>query len=130
MTSPYYNLHNLLNHYPRPFNALYKLLDYTNLLLHHAGFISIESKSLTADELLLQLLLPLPAPVLDGQTYIGGVRSCGVREDPGGRVADGEAELLSLLESVLADEVHVLWLVCLGRHLDLIRQSFVCSFRY
>lgn len=91
----------------------------THLLLHHAGLVGVESETLTVDELLLQLLLALPATVLDGQANVGRVRPRGVGEDAGGGVPDGEAELLGLLNGVLADEVFVLRLVRLGGHLDL-----------
>mmetsp|Transcript_25720 Transcript_25720/g.64239 ORF Transcript_25720/g.64239 Transcript_25720/m.64239 type:complete len:1163 (-) Transcript_25720:603-4091(-) len=88
------------------------------LLVHDTGPVRVEGEALAAEVHVLELLLVLPAAVLDGEVDVRRVGARGVREDPGGRLAKGDVQLLGLLERVLANKVHLERLVGLGRHLD------------
>eukprot|EP00960_Hanusia_phi_P023345 689242-Hanusia_phi.AAC.1 len=95
-----------------------RALEHLLRLLHHPRLVRVERVTLAGQELLLQLLLPLPSSVLDRQTDVGAVAARGVGEDAGGCISQGDAEFLRLLLGVLAHEVHLERLVRLSRHLD------------
>ena len=86
-------------------------LEHVRRLRHHARLVGVEREALAADELLLELVLGLPAAVLDREADVGGVRTGRVREDARRRLAHAHAELLGLLLGVLADIILVVGLV-------------------
>mmetsp|Transcript_24848 Transcript_24848/g.51326 ORF Transcript_24848/g.51326 Transcript_24848/m.51326 type:complete len:642 (-) Transcript_24848:1210-3135(-) len=99
-------------------DGLERRLELVLRRVHLARAVRVEREALAVDELLLELLLALPAAVLDREADVGRVRAGRVREDAGGGLADRHALLLSLLERVLADKVLRWVLVELGGHLD------------
>eukprot|EP00962_Isochrysis_galbana_P012886 scaffold3665_cov102-Isochrysis_galbana.AAC.3 len=92
--------------------------ELVRLVVEDAGLVGVEGEALARGELILQLLLALPAAILDCEADVGRVGAGGVGEDSGGRVADGAAKLLRLLDGVLAHKVHLERLVELGHQLD------------
>mmetsp|Transcript_35577 Transcript_35577/g.55911 ORF Transcript_35577/g.55911 Transcript_35577/m.55911 type:complete len:571 (-) Transcript_35577:844-2556(-) len=93
-------------------------LEQVRLLLHHARLVGVEGEALALGELLLQLLLILPAAVLNGQAHVGRVGAGRVGEHAAGGVAQRDVQLLGLLQRVLAHKVHLQGLVRLGGQLD------------
>mmetsp|Transcript_9371 Transcript_9371/g.28235 ORF Transcript_9371/g.28235 Transcript_9371/m.28235 type:complete len:261 (-) Transcript_9371:3104-3886(-) len=93
-------------------------LEEVGLHLHDARSVAVECVRLSVHVHLLQLRLVFPAAVLDSQAHVRRIAARRVGEDSRCGIAHRDAKLLSLLQGVLADEVHLSWLVSLGCHLD------------